>query len=240
LFSDGLHHSLATIEYGSLALDKEISNKVLLSLTKTKGIFRGAIEPYFSKINNYIFIGPKGLQQTIRGAFPVWQYEATDVLLWGVDAGFDFDFSSLLSLNVNAAYTQAQELKNDLPLISIPPFNTTQTLKYQSPRKRYDIELINHFVARQNRFPDLNFNYSTLEDSILVQREVDISTPPLSYQTIDVFFSLYLGNLKKSKTTLRLMFYNLTQTKYRDYLNRMRYYADEVGRNFQVQFVFTY
>jgi iron complex outermembrane receptor protein len=240
LFSDGLHHSLATIEFGSLTLDKESSNKFLFSLTKTQGKLKGAIEPYFSKINNYIFIAPKALQQTIRGAFPVWQYEATDATVWGVDTVLGFDFTDQLNFDINASYTHAQDMKNELPLINIPPFNSSQSIQYSSPKKRFDIKVMHHFTATQNRFPDLNFNVTTLQEDGLIEQEVDVSTPPSAYQKLDVFFSLYLGNIEKSKTSLRFMFYNITQSKYRDYLNRMRFYADEIGRNVQVQFVFSY
>jgi iron complex outermembrane receptor protein len=240
LFSDGLHHSLATIEFGSLTLDKESSNKFLFSLTKTQGKLKGAIEPYFSKINNYIFIAPKALQQTIRGAFPVWQYDATDALLWGVDAVLAYEFSDRLNLDINASYTHAQDMKNELPLINIPPFNSSQSIQYSSPKKRIDIKVMHHFTATQNRFPDLNFSVTTLQEDGLIEQEVDVSTPPSAYQKLDVFFSLYLGNINKSKTSLRFMFYNITQSKYRDYLNRMRFYADEIGRNVQVQLVLSY
>ena len=82
LFSDGLHHSLATIEYGDLSLSNETTHKLLMSFTKLKGSFSGSLEPYLSKTFNYIFIEPKQLEQTIRGAFPVWEYDATDALLW--------------------------------------------------------------------------------------------------------------------------------------------------------------
>ena len=240
LFSDGLHHSLATIEYGSLMLEKEISSKFLLSLSRTQGKLKGSVEPYFSRINNYIFIGPKGLQQTIRGAFPVWQYDATNALIWGVDASFDFNFSSQLNLDLNASYTRAQDLKNELPIINIPPFNSTQTIKYSSPKNRYDVEVVNHFVARQKRFPDLNFSVKTLSEGSIIEQLVDVSTPPKAYQNLDLFFSVYLGNPNKSKTILRFMIHNITQTKYRDYLNRMRFYANEIGRNFQFQLVYSY
>jgi iron complex outermembrane receptor protein len=240
LFSDGLHHSLATIEYGSLMLEKEISSKFLLSLSRTQGKLKGSFEPYFSRINNYIFIGPKGLQQTIRGAFPVWQYDATNALIWGVDASFDFNFSSQLNLDLNASYTRAQDLKNELPIINIPPFNSTQTIKYSSPKNRYDVEVVNHFVARQKRFPDLNFSVKTLSEGSIIEQLVDVSTPPKAYQNLDLFFSVYLGNPNKSKTILRFMIHNITQTKYRDYLNRMRFYANEIGRNFQFQLVYSY
>ena len=83
-------------------------------------------------------------------------------MIWGVDASFDFNFSSQLNLDLNASYTRAQDLKNELPIINIPPFNSTQTIKYSSHKNRYDVEVVNHFVARQKRFPDLNFSVKTL------------------------------------------------------------------------------
>jgi len=51
---------------------------------------------------------------------------------------------------------------------------------------------------------------------------------------------MYLGKVNQSKTILRFMFYNITQTNYRDYLNRMRFYANEIGFNAQVQLVLKY
>ena len=240
LFSDGLHHSLATLEYGSLSLEKEISNKILLNFSKNKGRFKGTLEPYVSKISNYIFIGPTGIEQTIRGAFPVWQYDTTNASFWGVDAGVDYTFSEQLTFDINASYTYAQDLINSQPLISIPPFNSSQILKYTSPKKKFDLELVNHFVAFQNRFPEMNFTVNTLQDGLIIEELVDISTPPSAYQSIDFNFSIYFNLIKQSTSSISFIVNNITQTKYRDYLNRMRFYADDIGRNFQLQFIFSY
>jgi iron complex outermembrane receptor protein len=40
--------------------------------------------------------------------------------------------------------------------------------------------------------------------------------------------------------TLGFSVFNLLDTKYRDYLNRQRFYADEMGRNFQIQLKINY
>ena len=240
LFSDGLHHSLASIEYGNLRLQKETTHKILTSISKSAMAYRFSIEPYVSYTDNYIYIAPVGLEQTIRGAFPVWQYEVTDALLWGIDANLDFKFSDQFNLDINASYIHAEDLKNNLPLINIPPLNSSQSIKYTSPKKRYDIELVNHFVAKQNRFSDFNFTVNILQDGAIVKQIVDVSTPPEAYHNLDVFFSMYLGKVNQSKTILRFMFYNITQTNYRDYLNRMRFYANEIGFNAQVQLVLKY
>ena len=43
------------------------------------------------KIHMYLLIS-KALEQTIRGAFPVWEYDATDAFLWGIDLNAKIDF----------------------------------------------------------------------------------------------------------------------------------------------------
>ena len=171
---------------------------------------------------------------------PVWQYDVTDGLLEGIDANLDCKLSDQLNLYINASYIHAEDLKNNLPLINIPPLNSSQSIKYTSPKKRYDIELVNHFVAKQNRFSDFNFTVNILQDGAIVKQIVDVSTPPEAYHNLDVLFSMYLGKVNQSKTILRFMFYNITQTNYRDYLNRMRFYANEIGFNAQVQLVLKY
>ena len=95
-------------------------------------------------------------------------------------------------------------------------------------------------MAKQNRFSDFNFTVNILQDGAIVKQIVDVSTPPEAYHNLDVLFSMYLGKVNQSKTILRFMFYNITQTNYRDYLNRMRFYANEIGFNAQVQLVLKY
>ena len=238
LFSDGLHHSLATIEYGDLSLSNETTHKLLMSFTKLKGSFSGSLEPYLSKTFNYIFIEPKQLEQTIRGAFPVWEYDATDALLWGIDLNAKINFNNQFNFQTSASYICAQDILNDSPIISIPPFNSTQRINYTSQNNKWDFQLSHHFVTRQNRFPNNNFSYSIIENGTLESKLVDISSTPNPYHKIDFIFSLYLNQSKRAQ--LRFFIQNITNSDYRDYLNRMRYYASEIGRNLQIQLIINY
>jgi iron complex outermembrane receptor protein len=86
----------------------------------------------------------------------------------------------------------------------------------------------------------MNFTVNTLQDGLIIEELVDISTPPSAYQSIDFNFSLYFNLIKQSTSSISFIVNNITQTKYRDYLNRMRFYADDIGRNFQLQFIFSY
>lgn len=42
-------------------------------------------------------------------------------------------------------------------------------------------------------------------------------------------------NLSNMKLNISLSFDNILNTSYRDYLNRLRFYADEMGRNIMLQ-----
>ena len=240
LFSDGLHHSLATIEYGDLSLSKETTHKLLMSLSKPNGSFTGSLEPYLAKTFNYIFIEPKRLDQTIRGAFPVWEYDATDAFLWGIDLNAKIDFNNQFYFQTTASYIYAQDTLNESPIISIPPFNSTQRLNYSSQNKKWDFQLSHHYVSKQNRFPDNNFNYSVIENGTFQSKLVDISSTPETYHKLDLIFSLYLNEFTKSGAQLRFFVQNITNSDYRNYLNRMRYYASEIGRSFQIQLILNY
>ena len=240
LFSDGLHHSLATIEMGNLTLKKEISHKFLYALTLNKVALSFAFEPYAARVKNYIYLAPKEVRETIRGAFPVWSYNATQVGLWGVDADVKLPFSKQLQLYVKVSYVNIQDLTNKRPMILTPPFNSTQSLVYTFPKSQFSIEIENHFVAKQSRFPDFNVEVDVRVGDLIESQIVDFSTPPDAYNITSINFLLPLKLTDGLNSQLRLMFNNVTQTSYRDYLNRMRYFVDEVGRNVQFQLILNY
>lgn len=240
LFSDGLHHSLATIEYGSLILEKEISHKLLLGLNKTNGRFSYGIAPYLNWISDFIYIQPTGVELTIRGAFPVWEYQATNVMMWGGDANIEITPLTNIRYRAAAAYTYAQDLLAQQPLINIPPFSLSQQLIYHFPKSALEIELAHRYTAVQNRFPNTNFTISQIESGALVQREIDISTPPDSFHTLDFYLTWPLLTQSKFNTNLRIIIQNITNTTYFDYLNRLRFYSAELGRVAQLQLIFRY
>lgn len=240
LFSDGLHHSIAAIEYGSLSLQKEISHKLLFSISKEKGSIIWSFEPFISKVYDYIYIEPTRLEQTIRGAFPVWEYNATDVFLTGIDFTSSLSINREFKFDLGASYTYAQDLQNKNPLILIPPLNSYQKLKYTPREGKWDFEIVHHLNARQKRFPNSNFQVNLIQEGQLVSQTVDISTPPPGFQRLDLYFSYNLKNKSSLKSQIRIIAQNLTNSEYRDYLNRMRFYSADLGRNLQVQLNFKY
>ena len=240
LFSDGLHHAMASIEYGSLSLEPETSNKFLFSFSKNNKNYNWSIEPYISKTFGYIFIEPTGLKQTIRGAFPVWTYDSTDAFMTGIDINSSININRRLMFDVGASYTYAQDILNKEPIILIPPLNTFQKLKFTPLKGMWSLEFTHQTSAKQNRFPNSNFIFDYIEDGKLVSETVDISSSPRGFQKLDAIFSILIGNKNNIRSNLRLIIQNITNSDYRDYLNRMRFYSSEIGRNFQIQLNFNY
>ena len=68
----------------------------------------------------------------------------------------------------------------------------------------------------------------------------DRSNSPRGFQKLDAIFSILIGNKNNIRSNLRLIIQNITNSDYRDYLNRMRFYSSEIGRNFQIQLNFNY
>ena len=82
LFSDGLHHGAARIELGDLRITQEQGHKIGVSASGNSGIWAWDISPYINFLDGFIYLEPTGVEQTIRGAFPVWEYRQADARIW--------------------------------------------------------------------------------------------------------------------------------------------------------------
>ena len=93
------------------------------------------------------------------------------------------------------------------------------------------------YVFRQNEFPPniTVFSPEQQEDVIL-----EINTPPDAYHLLGLFTKMEFPLGQKTKMTTSLTVNNLLDTNYRDYLNRQRFFADDLGRNIIVQVKFNY
>lgn len=238
LFSDGLHHSAARIELGDLRLDSEISNRISVTYGYEKNDFNIMIDAFYNTINDYMYLRPSGVLQSNRGAFPVWEYEQTNATLFGADLTINYHVTDQISwLNKTSIIKGYDE--DDLPLIDLPAFSSLNRIKYSRPDwYNFSASIASEWVFEQNEFPDFNFivdNPTTGESELL-----DISTPPSSYNILH-FYSEATFNLTKA-TNLNIAFgiNNLLNTSYRNYLNRLRYFADDLGRNITLQLKLNY
>lgn len=240
LFSDGLHHSNATIELGSLRTKKEESVKASVTLLKSAGRFTFELTPYVNSISNFIYLQPTNLEYTIRGAFPVYRYKQTNALMAGADLHLGYTITDNLTYGLNAAYIYAQNTRDNLPLVDMPPASFVNTIRFtQKKWHHFFAELRSETVCRQWRYPDYNFYADIPQTNGTVSTYVDISTPPAAYQLFHISTGAQF-TLGKTMAAVSLSAFNLFNTTYRDYLNRQRLYVDETGRNIQLQLKLNY
>ena len=238
MFSDGLHHSLATIEYGNPFLKSETTQKFIINLEKEIGNFKFNFSPYYTNGKNYIIIEPTGIEYTIRGAFPVWEYRAINSTIKGFDLDFSLDLNKNFRLKSSSSWIEGYESKSKskTPLVNIPPFTTTNFIQFSTPKlKSFSIAVSNKINFSQNKFPNHNFKTSVVEYGERVDKIVDISTPPNGYYLLGMEFHWGPYSFFSDKVSISLIFDNLLDTSYRNYLNRLRFYADNMGRNIMLQ-----
>jgi iron complex outermembrane receptor protein len=174
---------------------------------------------YYQNIQDYIYLQPQNeFRLTIRGAFPVFLYEQTNAQLFGTDILLSYEPKENLKWLFKYSSVNGKDLTNNLALINIPANNlfTSFTWSFKDIQK-----------LTQNSI-SINAKYVFEQQDIL--QEQDFLAPPDAYFLLGVTVGTNL-QLNHSKIRLSLSIENLLNTTYRDYLNRLRYFADDTGMN---------
>lgn len=232
LFADGLHHSAAVLELGTMRLKNEEGNQFNLNLDSKLKILSGlqlSINPYLFLTKNFINQIPTGIQNTIRGVFPVWSYQQIDARMYG----FDFDAQLKINENFNYkgrfSYVNGEDLSNNQPLILMLPPNFSNSLEFSNAKwKDFYFKIENQTVLQQKRFPLFNPTINIYENGEEVEKILDLSTPPAAYSLWNIQTGI---NLTKNFSA-GMNITNVFNKNYKDYLNRMRFFSYEMGRNF--------
>ena len=232
LFADGLHHSAAVLELGTMRLKNEEGNQFNLNLDSKLKILSGlqlSVNPYLFLTKNFINQIPTGIQNTIRGVFPVWSYQQIDARMYG----FDFDAQLKINENFNYkgrfSYVNGEDLSNNQPLILMLPPNFSNSLEFSNAKwKNFYFKIENQTVLQQKRFPLFSPTINIYENGVEVEKSLDLSTPPPAYS----LWNIQTGfNLTKNFSA-GMNITNVFNKNYKDYLNRMRFFSYEMGRNF--------
>lgn len=220
LYSFGLHQGVSGIEEGNIDLQSENALKTTLEL-KGDVAHRLNFETllYFQHINNYIFLNPQDeVRLTIRGAFPVFQYEQTDAQIYGLDASSTYQITTPLSLKMTYSYIRGHDRTNDLPLIYMPSNHLNTLLKYEIAKWK-NLENIEMAVSSRYVFEQTH-----------LQANQDFTAPPDAYHLLGWQMATDI-QLKTSRLRFSAKVDNLLNVEYRDYLNRLRYFGDDLGIN---------
>ena len=238
LFSEGLHHSAARIELGDLRLNQETSHKFILSANGVAGLFGWEVSPYINFINNFIQLEAEGVEQTIRGAFPVFEYRQTDARLLGIDLSTKFKLNNKFSFNNQFSFVKGNDIKNDSPLFNIPQVNTINSVMYKNPKwHNISLNIESQYFFEQNETPE---NIMVFSPSQNQEVELLINDAYPSYHLFNFWATADVSLFTKNDLNIGFSANNIFNTSYRNYTNRQRYFADDLGRNIGIQLTLNY
>lgn len=228
LYSNGLHQGVSGIEEGNNTLNAEQSLKIVNE-------WNGHLHPkhhlnlsiYYNRFNDFIYLLPTGeLRLTIRGAFPVFKYVGADIAMTGFSLKSTHEINSSLQWKNSLHYIYAQNLNTDQGLIRIPPFNISSGFSFLSGKTK----LYNELKC------SLDISYTAKQTHVNV--EEDFLPPPSDYFLMNASVKFKWKTKNHHDLYFIIKGENLLNVSYRDYLNRMRYFANDLGRN--VYFTITY
>lgn len=220
LYSNGLHQGVSGIEQGDAGLQKEMGLKNSLSVSgRLNDRVKLQAQVYHQFIQNYIYLNPEDeVRLTIRGAFPVFQFKQTDAILMGLDVGTSLRLSKWITLDLAYSYISGQDLESDLGLINLP-----------SNRLKAAIELVTINLEKVKNIK-LEFNGAHVFKQTNILASQDFVAVPDAYTLFGFSISAQKA-IGESQLKLILKAENLFNQVYRDYLNRQRYFANDLGRN---------
>ena len=225
LHSFGLHQGVAGIEEGDPNLKPE---------TSTKGVWTNQLNfadnllvelsIFAQYVRNFIFLEPQeAYRLTIRGAFPVFFYRQTNATLTGGDLTVKWEPTPNWEMTVRYSMVRGRDISRNLPLVFMPAdninFSLSRFLEETGPFHNTRIGITARYVSEQTR----------------LESGQDFLPPPEAYflpgMEVESHISIADVNLRFSA-----QFINILNVQYRDFLNRLRYYSDEPGRNIRLSF----
>ncbi|WP_027000820.1 TonB-dependent receptor [Eisenibacter elegans] len=232
LYSEGLHHGAAAIELGDQNLNPEQAYKLIATLGKQHQRWTLELSPFYQHIQNYIYLLPTGTQTTIRGAFPVFSYRQNDVHFYGLDLDAQYRLTQRWSVIGKASVLEAQALDQS-NLMWIPPSRYHLSLQYNQKRSWWIVEdffasLEGVFVDQQRNSPPVLQDWERFPE----QGTFDFRGAPPAYFLLQaqVGWEHPLRG-EQHRIGVSLAVENALNQAYRDYMNRLRYFADDLGRN---------
>jgi iron complex outermembrane receptor protein len=228
LFARGIHQGAASYELGDSSLNTEKALSATIDLNYDYHILHVHTTIYHQYISNYIYLRPMLYNiQLIQGAFPVFAYQQTDMIFTGADIDVSFSWSKLLSSSHQFSYLYSRDITNRKYIPGIVPNRLKQDLIINIMRKTY---------AKL----DFNIEQESAFVQNLVEPESDFAPPPPTYTLWNFHLKYELITAKSGTWLIQAGSTNLLNTRYRNYMNRFRYFSDETGRNIFVRIQYNF
>ncbi|MFA0963976.1 TonB-dependent receptor [Roseivirga sp. BDSF3-8] len=187
-------------------------------------------------IQDFIYSRPEGITNTVRGAFPYFVYEQTNAVMAGADfSAFYTGVKKRWNHRVLLSLLYGRDVADDAYFVGLPPqrigYRIQYTLPSLGPLQDLKAGMENEYSFRQFMAPEVIPVERFMGDDAIgtVGSVFDFLEAPDGYLLTDIYISAALRSFE-----FRFRVENVLNTEYRDYTNRLRYFADEPGRNFLI------
>lgn len=216
LFSQGLHHGAAAVEIGDPVLNSEKSFKWVNEIAYDGEKTHWELTAYANRIQDYIYLNPTGETfVSLRGTFNVYEYLQADAFFYGFDLSGSYEFTDKISGYAKGSIIRAKntEANNYFPFIPSDRMDWGLSFEFGKKQQTNKLTLSNMLVARQHREPDF-----------------DLAPAPPGYSLVNLGYQrqFLIGN---DKLNIGIQIQNLLNSSYKEYMNRFRYFTDDIGRN---------
>ncbi len=229
MYSAGLHQGVSGIEEGNRQLRSEQATKAVLSadVQLRQKLFLQLLG-YFQYVNNFIYLQPEDeFRLTIRGAFPLFTYQQTNATLAGLDALVSYEPIESIRLVAKYSFLRGDDISNGQPLVYMPSNNLSGSVSYAfkdgEKLKNTAVSVNGRYVFKQTH----------------LNADQDLAPVPEGYFLLGASIGTTF-KLKNTKLRLSVAGENLLNSRYRDYMNRQRYFADDLGWNVSTRLNFEF
>lgn len=224
LFSKGVHHGAAAIENGNDGLQKEETLGLYGGLSFEKGKWKSELELFHNNSRNYMYLQANPEPElTIRGAFPSFTYQQTNAAISGFEWDNVYAWCDQQQTQFSLQYINGVNTTDNTGLIGIPPNKL----------------FVKHTVTgefKKNTKWEAWLKFEAIDKQRLVSDSQDFVPIPNGFQLVHFGGSITLRENHNFSCSIS----NVLNTRYRSYMNRLRYYSDEIGRNVNITYNFKF
>ena len=231
--SEGNLRNDRVIPMSESGVEAEQSYKWLNELEIVGQSSRFSTSIYANYISNFIFWRPIGVVGTLRGPMPTYIFDQANAFFTGIDLTYEWSHNTNWESRMGGSFIWSQNVERNEPLINQPPINLNYELKYSKrnigPFDRVEVALQPMYTFRQFQAPREIAIRDLIEGNVTINLDseiFDFMAPPPGYFLLNGF-----ARAERGKMGLSLQVHNGLNTRYRDYLNAMRFFADDLGRN---------
>ena len=221
LYSNGNELGSGMFVMGDSTMHSEQSTKWVTSLSYRSAFAEVRVDAYLQWINGYIYDEPlKGWYVTvISGSYPLFQYKQTGAFFRGID--FDVRLRPIQHVEYHLLsgliWANEKQTGNYLPYIPSARFDHDITWEdIRVGKGNAWLQLKHRLVLKQTRFNPAN-------------DLIDFTPPTYNLFGLEAGIDWPLG--ERNKLRMLLAADNLFNKEYKEYTNRSRYYAHDMGRD---------